>query len=116
MLDGVPQTWESNLNPTIGMPATHARKRLAPELERLREQEREAFHGRLRDAFVAIDRNGLGADIEVAMDPELTARLNADEARRQRRERNMARLRKLYVRPQTGLVFRQLYRRVLPRF
>jgi hypothetical protein len=115
MLDGAPEIWEINLNPTIGMPAARTRRRLAPELERLREQEREAFHGRLRDAFVAIDRQGLGADIEVALDPELSARLDADEAKRQRRERTMARLRKLYVRPQTGLVFRQLYRRMLPR-
>ena len=45
-----------------------------PELERLREQEREAFHGRLRDAFtVALDRQGLGADIEVALDPDFGA-------------------------------------------
>ena len=65
---------------------------------------------------MAIDRHGLGADIEVALDSELSARLNADEAKRQRRERTMARLRQLYVRPQTGLLFRQLYRRLLPRF
>ena len=81
----------------------------------MREQEREAFHGRLRDAFVTIDRHELGADIEVALDPELSARLNADEAKRRRRERRMAMLRHLYGSPQTGVLFRQLYRRMLPR-
>jgi hypothetical protein len=115
MFNGAPQTWKINLNPTIGMPATHKRKSLAPELESLREQDREAFHGRLRDAFVALDRDGLGAAIEVALDPGLAARLNADEANRQRRERRLATLRRLYGRPQTGLLVRQLYRRMLPR-
>ena len=116
MRNGAPEIWEINLNPTIGMPPAHTRKSLAPQLESLREQEREAFHARLRDAFVAIDRNGLGADIDVALDPDLVARLNADEAKRQRRERRLARLRQLYVRPQTGLLFRQFYRRLLPRY
>ena len=97
------------------MPATHKRRSLAPDLETMREQEREAFHGRLRDAFVAIDRHGLGADIEVTLDPELFARLTADEAKQRRRKRRMAKLRHWYGSPQTGVLFRQLYQRMLPR-
>ena len=116
LLGGAPQVWEINLNPTVGMPLTHRRKPMPPELESLREREREAFHSRLRDAFVAIDRDGLGPDIEVAFDAELSSRLAADEAKRRRRERAMAWLHRAYENPRAGRAFRTLYRRVLPRF
>jgi len=116
ILNGVPQVWEINLNPTIGMAPTHQRKSLDPALEGLREEEREAFHSRLREAFLAIDRPGSGPDIEVVFRPALSARLARDAATTRRRERAQTWLHRVYDGPRAGRLFRALYRRVLPRF
>ena len=115
MLNGAPQVWEINLSPTISMAANRKRKSLAPALETLREQEREAFHSRLRDAFLALDRNGAGPDVEVAFTPALAAGLARDAAKQQRREQLRTWLHRVYEAPGVGRPFRALYRRVRPR-
>lgn len=115
MLDGAPQVWEINLTPTISMQADRKRKAVAPELAALREQEREAFHGRLRDAFLALDRPVDAAEVEVAFSPALAASLARDAERRRRWERMQAWLHRVYDAPVAGRPFRLLYGRVRPR-
>ena len=115
MLNGAPQVWEINLTPTISMPANYKRKSLAPALETLKEREREAFHSRLRDAFLAFDRDGTGQDVEVAFDASLSARLARDAARQRRRERALTGLHRVYEAPVVGRPLRALYHWVKPR-
>ena len=115
MLNGAPQVWEINLTPTISMAANRKRKSLPPALETLREQEREAFHSRLRDAFLALDRNVTGPDVEVAFTPALSAGLARDAAKQQRREQVRTWLHRVYEAPGVGRPLRALYRRVRPR-
>ena len=115
MRDGAPQVWEINLNPTIGMPPNHQRKRVDAALEDLREREREAFHSRLRDAFVALDRNDSGEEIDMSFSPALWARLAEEAAGQRRRERVLAVLRSMYHRPRAGWLFRTIYHHVVPR-
>ena len=56
VLNGRPQVWEINLNPTIGRGAGGGRNSTLPAtLRTLREHHREAFHSRLRAAFSALD-------------------------------------------------------------
>ena len=115
MRNGAPQVWEINLTPTISMPANYKRKHLPPALEALKEQEREAFHSRLRDAFLALDGNGTGPPVELEFSPELAARLSRDAAKQRRRERTRAWLHRVYKAPGIGQPLRALYRRVQPR-
>jgi len=104
VLDGVPQVWEINLNPTIGgRPGGNPRYRsLSPDLRQIREESRREFHRRLQAAFVALDREPQDREIVVPVGPARLARIRADEAERRRRERLLDRIRRLYLRLRPG--------------
>jgi hypothetical protein len=115
VLDGVPQVWEINLNPTLGRRLGSRYASLAPDLRRLRENAREAFHARLRDAFVALDGGHDDREVHVPVGPELLARIAAGKARDRRRQRSVDRLRGLYEHPRLGRPFRAVYSTLFPR-
>ncbi len=88
MANGVPQVWEINLNPNIGRGTGEQRhKALSPALKRLREDGREAFHAKLRAAFVALESGGDGSEVIVTFDRALLDRLNSEATAEQRRRR-----------------------------
>ncbi|MGH9200544.1 MAG: hypothetical protein ACRD2A_04830 [Vicinamibacterales bacterium] len=116
VVDGAPQLWEINLNPTIGRGTWRARyESLPPDLKQLRERAREAFHSRLRASFVALDRGDDGPEVGVAIDPTLLSRLRADAAENQRRRESLHRLRTLYDSRVLGPPVRAVYSKLFPR-
>ena len=113
---GVPQAWEINLNPTMGRSADFVHHHvLPPHLDRLREQGREAFHARLRDAFVALDTAQEEGTIAVPIPATLLAALRAEMAGDKRRERVLTALRTLYMQPRIGMPLRAVFSRLFPR-
>ena len=117
VLDGAPQAWEINLNPTIGRPTGWQRNSpLAAELKTLRDHQREAFHAQLRAAFVALDADGGSApEVRVTINEALIARLREENAVRRRRAQVMSRLTGLRDHPRLGLPARAILK-VFPRY
>jgi len=116
VVDGVPQVWEINLNPTLGRASGGQRHAsLAPKLKALRERGREAFHARLRAAFLALDTGDDRTSVPVSIDRTLLDQLAAEAAEGQRRRRIVGGLRDLYERPGLGLAARFVYARLFPR-
>lgn len=109
VLNGMPQVWEINLNPTLGGRTVSQRHRSwAPHLLTLREAGREAFHTRLRSAFLALD-NGADAPVTLVVERALVVRLRTEAARRKRRQQLFDWLRRIYRRlrhqpPRVGIV------------
>lgn len=116
VLDGVPQVWEVNLNPTIGRGAGAQRHAsLDPDLGRLREEGREVFHSRLRAAFVSLDGGNDDTDVSVTIGKPLLTRLRAEAAASERRRRIVSFLQSLYDHPRLGMPARAVYGRLFPR-
>ncbi len=72
MKDGRLQTWEINLNPTIGRGLRASSGKIPPELEAIRKPTKEYFYRRFREAWEEVDLPSREGDsIEVAIDPEV---------------------------------------------
>jgi hypothetical protein len=98
VLNGVPQVWEINLNPSFGRRMEgQPHMSLAPHLSKLREAGREVAHTRLRNAFLALD-TAIDSPVTVAVEPVLLTRVRNEAARRQRRQWVFDRLRWVYRR------------------
>jgi hypothetical protein len=115
VLNGVPQVWEINLNPTIGRASGAQRRPMDPALHVLRQHGRELFHSRLRAAFVTLDDEAGESQRDVTIPSALLARLRTEEARGARRRRVLNHLRGVYDHPQLGLPVRAVYARLFPR-
>jgi hypothetical protein len=116
VLNGVPQVWEINLNPTLGSGTYLGRRAaLSPALRGLREQSRVAYHQRLQAAFAALDRDTDAQGVDIAIEVSLLDRLRGEVARRQRRERTWQWLRSLPDSLRVGTPVRAAYYRLFPR-
>ena len=116
VLDGVPQVWEINLNPTIGRGIGEQRHTgLGPNLKALREAGRETFHARLRAAFVALDGGGHAFEADVRIDKALITRVRAEASQSQRRLRVLGWLQWLYDHQRLGPPIRAVYAKLFPR-
>ena len=72
MKDGRLQTWEINLNPTIGRGLRASSGKIPPELEAIRKPTKEFFYRRFREAWEDVDLPARDAGtIELAIDPEI---------------------------------------------
>jgi hypothetical protein len=72
MKDGRLQTWEINLNPTIGRGLRASSGRVPPELEAIRKPTKEHFYARFREAWEDIDAPVNDTrPIELSIDPAL---------------------------------------------
>lgn len=69
--DGRIQTWEINLNPTIGRGLRPSRSKVSPELQPIRQETKELFYGRFQEAWEAVDVEAAAEDIEVEIDPRV---------------------------------------------
>ena len=116
VLDGVPQVWEINLNPTIGRGIGEQRHTgLGPDLKALREAGREIFHARLRAAFVALDGGDHAFEADVRIDKALITRVRAEASQSQRRLRVLGWLQCLYDHQRLGRPIRAVYAKLFPR-
>lgn len=116
VVDGVPQVWEINLNPTIGRGSGEQRPTvLGPDLISLREAGREIFHARLRAAFVALDGGNHASEADVTIDKALITHVRAEASRSQRRVRVLGWLQWLYEHPRLGSPVRAVGAKLFPR-
>jgi len=108
--NGVPQVWEINLNATIGRAEGQSRHvNLDPALKAQRESGREQFHAQLRAAFVELDRDAGGMDLEATVGVDLCSRLRRDAEQRKRRQRLTRWLERLYDNPLLNRPVKRLY-------
>ena len=111
VLDGAPQAWEINLNPTVGRPTGWLHKRTsAPEIQDLIDAGRELCHQRLRNAFVALENTAQTPEIRVTVDTTLLSGVAREVAALRRRSRVVAGLTELRDHPRFGLPARALLR------
>ena len=89
MLDGRVQTWEINVNPTVGRGLRPSRHRMSPEVAAMREETKRTFYSRFNPAWAAVvaESPGRGApSIAVQIDP-MVLRAALDDQRRRWRTR-----------------------------
>lgn len=108
---GVPQAWEINLNPTLGRPPGKPRRQSEPDIAQVREQSRDAFHARLREAFLALEPAEALATVRVTLEPALLARIGREVEERRRRRALVGRVQGWYER----IRFAGLLQRLFPR-
>jgi hypothetical protein len=71
MRDGRMQTWEINLNPTIGRGLRASSGKVPPELDAIRKPTKEHFYRLFREAWEDVDLVTDGPSIEVTVDPAI---------------------------------------------
>lgn len=111
VLNGRPQLWEINLNPTIGRAPGRPRRRVDPDSAEVWERSRELAAARLREAFVSLDRGPSRDSVTVAIPPELRSEIRRAFQKKRRRKRAVAFLNKTY-----DSVLRAPLKAVLPGF
>lgn len=115
VLDGRPQAWEINLNPTNGRPPGARSRTQDPEVAELMTQARGLFHQRLAEAFVALDPGKSQGRLRLTVEPELLERIQRQQSRIRHRKLAWASLRNWYHRPRLGAPLRALANRFLSR-
>ncbi len=115
VLDGRPQAWEINMNPTIGRAPDKAPKPVSPEIHEVREAARTHAHRLLREAFVALDDpSRQPAGVVVPLPAGLVRAVQGEQAAAKRREQAVAALQRVFHSP-LGWPVRALYGRVFRR-
>jgi hypothetical protein len=79
MLDGRLQTWEINLNPTIGRGLRASSGKIPPELESIRTPTKEFFYRRFNAAWEEVDTPVSADPITLDIDPALVRGATAVE-------------------------------------
>jgi hypothetical protein len=72
LLDGRVQTWEININPTIGRGLRPSSRTIDPELHHVREATKQTFYGRFNAAWAAVAAATPGRDaapLEMRIEP-----------------------------------------------
>jgi hypothetical protein len=116
VLNGVPQVWEINTNPTMGRNPGKARKPVAPAVQTLKDRARDVYHARLNPAFAALAQEGdaTSREIEVTIEPAVIAQAQAELAVIARRRRLHTLARDIYEHPRAATL-RSMLRLVAPR-
>ena len=79
--EGRIETWEINLNPTIGRGLRPSSGKVPPEVEAIRKPGREHFYKLFREAWESVDLAAPAGDpIPLAIDDRVTAAALADDA------------------------------------
>ncbi|HYK03289.1 MAG TPA: hypothetical protein VE974_16135 [Thermoanaerobaculia bacterium] len=87
LLDGKVQTWEINVNPTIGRGLRPSSRTIDPELHGVREETKQVFYGRFNAAWAAVAAASPGreaAPLELRIEPLVLAAAREDRRRRWR--------------------------------
>ena len=85
--DGRVQTWEINVNPTIGRGLRPSSRTIAPELRDTREKTKEEFYARFNAAWEEVERRASARRTDsfmLQLDPVIVAAARTDEKRRWR--------------------------------
>jgi hypothetical protein len=99
--DGRVQTWEINLNPTIGRGARTATSKISKDLDSIRQETKDCFYSRFQEAWEAVDIASDGQPaIPVTLDPRT---IRAALSREVQRGRLLATLRTV-LRPVKPLI------------
>jgi len=86
VLDGKVQTWEINLNPTIGRGLRPSRRNIDPELRDTREETKQVFYAGFNAAWSAVADVGRGFSppLEIRIDPVVLIAAREEQRRRWR--------------------------------
>ena len=115
IVDGVPQVWEINLNPTIGRAPGSSRKPAAdPRVQQLREETRGAFHAQLRAAFVQLDSADPAEEVQVSIDSRMQSTVRREAAAQRRRDMFRTGARAIYDSPPFRVPARAIARLLRP--
>jgi hypothetical protein len=114
MKDGRVQTWEINLNPTIGRGARPQTARVPAELDPIRQETKECFYARFQEAWEAVDLAPDGQPaVPVTLDPQIIREALSREVPRGRllaTLRTVLRPVKPLIEPRSGPALRLLSR------
>jgi hypothetical protein len=87
LLDGVPQVWEINTNPTLARPATRAPRADRERYRALLDQTRQVFHDRFRAELRTLSVPPFGTrDVPLVLDLDVRRQLRAQARAAHRRE------------------------------
>ena len=114
VLNGRPQAWEINLNPTIGRAIGAGNEPMDPEVAAVVRRGSDAWHHRLRQAFLALDTEAGGTPLRLDLEPGLLERIRREQRRAQGRQFAWSSLGKLYRHPRIGAPLRALAKRWFP--
>ena len=114
VLNGRPQVWEVNLNPTVGRAPGKPARDLPEEVAALRDRAREGVHERLRAAFVGLDQPQ-GETIGVSLESHLLQAIASETSRARRRRSVLGALQRIYEHPWVGRPFRAVYTKFFAR-
>src|SRR6185503_13937857 len=95
VLNGRPQAWEINLNPTNGRPPGAPSRQQDPATQVVMTQARDLFHRRLAEAFVALDRTRSQETLVLRLEPDLLRQIQREQSKSRQRNQAWASLRKL---------------------
>jgi len=116
MLDGKVQTWEINLNPTIGRGLRPSSRAIDPELRDTREETKQVFYAAFNTAWAAVAAVGprpTSAPIEIRIDPLILDAAREDQRRQWRTRKGIVeaglRLAKPLMKTRLAPLLRLLY-------
>ena len=113
VLNGRPQAWEINTNPTIGRNPRRPQRQQPAEIRELRKHTRDVYHGRMRQAFAVLDQGSGEGTLQLQLDPGLVRQIERD-TRRLARERRMLDLLQRTYHGSLGRPLRAIVRRYFP--
>jgi hypothetical protein len=105
--DGRVQTWEINLNPTIGRGLRPSKGRVPPALNAIREETKQEFYARFNAAFAKIDDGGSG-ELPIVLDPATRNAATVVPVKRNRFGKALRFVAREYFRDRGAPVFRAI--------
>lgn len=115
VVNGQPQVWEINLNPTITRRAGQPARTGDPEALAIRDEAREHAHHHLREAFRALDPGHGPSRVTVSLPESLLRQVNQERRTVRRRNTVVGLATRMGDLPLLGSGIRSLYSRVFPR-
>jgi hypothetical protein len=116
VLNGRPQAWEINTNPTIGRRLHAGPRKDPPDVLAIKEEGREHAHAQLREAFVALESPASACEqVRVSLPATLLATVRQEQAAAARRERTIGMMREVYQSNVIGWPIRAVYNTIARR-
>ena len=111
VLNGRPQAWEINMNPTIGRRLGAGPRRDDEDVLKIKAEGRQHAHAKLRDAFVALESPASACEqVTVDVPATLLRQVQREHAAAARRTRNVQMMRSVFHSGILGWPARAVYR------